>query len=159
MQSPKKKIDAQGATNIVPEKVKLHGTFRAKNEAWRAEVHQAIKTICAEIARKYSVEINEEIEVGYPCLYNDETLTQRVSTYTKQCLGADAIKPLEKRMTSEDFAFFSQQIPICYYRVGTASLDGSNQSNVHTSTFDIDPQSMEIALKTMSYAAINYLKI
>lgn len=151
------KIEANGATNIVPQTIKIHGTFRSKNETWRASVHQKLNDLADTIAKKHSVSIDMKIAIGYPCLVNDIALTTQIEKYTKELLGEACIQTLEKRMTSEDFAFFSQKIPVCYYRIGTASANGGNAHNVHTSDFDIEKSAMKIALKSMSYAAIQLI--
>jgi amidohydrolase len=151
------KIVAPGATNITPDSVWLSGTFRAKNEQWRNEVHDWIPIICKQIAIETKTTIELTIDKGYPCLINDEHLHKQIKQSAEEMVGIEHVKPLEPRMTSEDFAFFSQKIPICYYRLGTANADGNYSSSVHTSTFDIDKKALKTAMQTMSYAAIDWL--
>jgi amidohydrolase len=62
-------------------------------------------------------------------------------------------------MTAEDFAFFSQQIPSCFYRIGTGNVEKNITSNVHTSNFDIDEKSIEVMIGLMSYITIEELKL
>ena len=62
------------------------------------------------------------------------------------------------RMTAEDFAFFSQQIPACFYRLGTGNKLKGITSGVHTSTFDIDEQALEIGVGLMAWIALNDLQ-
>jgi metal-dependent amidase/aminoacylase/carboxypeptidase family protein len=60
-------------------------------------------------------------------------------------------------MTAEDFAYYSQQIPACFYRLGTKTK-GKATTPLHTNTFDIDENSLETSIGLMSYVAIQMLK-
>ena len=60
-------------------------------------------------------------------------------------------------MTGEDFAFFSQKKPACFYRLGTANAAKGITSGVHTSTFDIDERALEVGTGLMAWLAVNEL--
>ena len=153
------KIVGDGATNVVPEKVSIEGTFRTFDEVWRKAAHSKIKTICNEIALKNNAKINCNIVVGYPFLVNDEYTTSQAKKAAQEYLGPENVINLDYRMTAEDFAFFSQQMPSCFYRIGTGNIEENITSNVHTSSFNIDEKSIEIMIGLMSYIAIEELKL
>jgi len=153
------KITGDGETNVVPDKVNIEGTFRTFDEVWRKTAHSKIKTICNEIATKNNAKINCNILLGYPFLVNDENTTTHAKKAAQEYLGPENIIDLDYRMTAEDFAFFSQQIPSCFYRIGTGNVEKNITSNVHTSNFDIDEKSIEIMIGLMSYIAIEELKM
>lgn len=140
------KIEGMGATNVIPEKVELAGTFRTMDEHWRKSAHEEIRKIVNAIVEKNNASANLRIEIGYPFLVNDPGLTQQCIHAAEEYLGKENVEELPLRMTAEDFAFFSQQIPVCFYRLGTGNINKGITSGVHTSTFDID----EAALKTGS---------
>lgn len=151
------KIEALGATNVIPDEVKIAGTFRAMNEDWRKYVHTELQKISESLAEQTQTQIQIHIDHGYPCLYNDENLTDRVIQTSGEILGAENVVMIEKRMASEDFAFFSQHIPVCFYRIGTDNLAGDFSSNVHTPVFDVDKDALLTSMQTLSYATFQYL--
>ncbi len=152
------KIIGNGATNVIPEEVKIEGTFRTMNEDWREKAHEKIKMISSTIAKKHSAEIVVTIEKGYPFLVNDDEKTQKAKKAAEEFLGKENVEELPIRMTAEDFAYYSQQLPSCFYRLGTGNKSKGITSGVHTSTFDIDEKALEIGSGLMAWLAINELK-
>lgn len=152
------KIIGNGATNVIPQEVKLEGTFRTMDEKWRTEAHLKMKKIAEELAKKMGGECDFRIENGYPFLVNDEATTKKAKTAAEEYLGKENVEELPLRMTAEDFAFFSQQIPACFYRLGTGNKSKGITSGVHTATFDIDEQALEIGVGLMAWLVLNELK-
>ncbi|MGZ4118661.1 MAG: M20 metallopeptidase family protein, partial [Bacteroidia bacterium] len=152
------KIVGNGATNVIPEEVKIEGTFRTMNEAWRKEAHAKMKSLAEEIAKKMGGVCDFKIENGYPFLVNDEKTTTLAMKAAAEYLGKENVEELPLRMTAEDFAFFSQQAPACFYRLGTGNKSKGITSGVHTSTFDIDERALEIGAGLMAWLALNELK-
>ena len=148
-----------GATNIVPNQVKLEGTFRTMNEAWRFEAHQQMKRIAEGIAESMGGSIDFNIVVGYPNLFNNESLTHRSKQLAIEYLGADQVVDLPIRMTAEDFAYYSQVMPACFYRLGTGNQEKGIISPVHTNTFNIDEDALKLSIGLMAWLAIGELSI
>jgi metal-dependent amidase/aminoacylase/carboxypeptidase family protein len=98
------------------------------------------------------------VENGYPFLVNDPVVTDKAKAAAEEYLGKENVVELEKRMTAEDFAFFSQQMPACFYRLGTASQDGNFTAGVHTPIFDIDEKALETGMGLMAWLAIDALQ-
>jgi amidohydrolase len=138
------KIEGKGATNVIPEKVELEGTFRTMDEKWRIIVHHELQRIVKTISNKYKITSVLRIEKGYPFLVNDIDFTNACFTVAQNYLGKENVEELPLRMTAEDFAFITQKVPSCFYRLGTGNKEKAITSGVHTATFDID----EIALET-----------
>ncbi|MDF2437271.1 MAG: N-acyl-L-amino acid amidohydrolase [Bacteroidota bacterium] len=151
------KITGNGATNVIPDEVKIEGTFRTMNEEWRAEAHSKMKKIAAEIAVAMGGSCELKVEHGYPFLVNHEQTTNTAKDAAVKYLGAENVEELPMRMTAEDFAFFSQKVPACFYRLGTANKAKGITSGVHTSTFDIDEKSLEIGAGLLAWITINEL--
>jgi len=151
------KIIGNGATNVIPEEVKIEGTFRTMDEQWRKEAHLKMKSIAENIAEKMNGKCEFTIMNGYPFLVNDENTTNKAKQAAEEYLGKDNVEELPLRMTAEDFAFFSQQVPACFYRLGTGNKAKGITSGVHTPTFDIDENSLEIGAGLMAWIAINEL--
>lgn len=151
------KIEGKGATNVIPEKVEIEGTFRTMNENWRAEVHEKLKQIVNEISLKFGIASTIRIEKGYPFLVNHEVLTGHCKSWAEDYLGAENVEELPLRMTAEDFAFISQEVPSCFYRLGTGNKGLGITSGVHTPTFDIDEKALETGMGLMAYLAYKQL--
>ncbi|WP_235296838.1 M20 metallopeptidase family protein [Portibacter marinus] len=144
-----------GATNIIPDIVKIEGTFRTMDEKWRLQAHEYIKEICEHTAESMGGFCKVDIQKGYPFLINDEKITDKATLAAQNYLGNDRVEDLPIRMTSEDFAFYSQEIPACFYRLGTGNRQKGITSSVHTPTFDIDESSLRISSGLMAYIAIS----
>ena len=151
------KMIANGATNVIPDEVRIEGTLRTMDEPWRKVAHQKIKQIAQGVAQSMGGDALVEISNGYPCLRNDVETTEKSRANAKKYLGDDNVEELDLRMTAEDFSFFAEKIPACFFRLGTASADGSNSSAVHTATFDVDEKALEIGAGLMAYQAMQHL--
>jgi amidohydrolase len=151
------KITGAGATNVIPDEVTIDGTLRTMDEAWRFAIHDRLKQLAEEFSSKNRSGVQLRIDVGYPCLTNDEQTTSRSRSYAEDYLGSENVKNLDIRMASEDFAFFSEKIPACFYRIGTGNPANGITSGVHTPTFNIDEDALEIASGMMAYIALRHL--
>lgn len=151
------KITGAGATNVVPDLVTIEGTFRTMDEAWRKEVHGRLRSITEKVATDFAGAISLEIRLGYPCLHNNPVVTNLSSQAAMEYLGPENVVELGTWMASEDFAYYSQQIPACFYRIGTGNPEKNIVSPVHTATFSIDEDALEISTGLMAYMAIKLL--
>jgi amidohydrolase len=151
------KMNANGATNVIPDEVKCEGTFRTMNENWRSESHNKMQNIAKAIAKQHNANCVLRIEKGYPFLINDETTTDTAINAAIEYLGKENVEKLPLRMTAEDFAFFAQAVPSCFYRLGTGNKLKGITSGVHTATFDIDEKALEIGSGLLVWLALNEL--
>lgn len=145
---------ANGATNVIPDEVKIEGTFRTMNEEWRKEAHQLMKNIAEDKAKELNGSCEFIIEKGYPFLINNEKVTETAIKAAKEYLGEDNVEELPLRMTGEDFAFYTQETAACFYRLGTGNIQKGITSGVHTATFDIDPAALETGAGLMAWIAV-----
>jgi amidohydrolase len=143
-----------GATNVIPDKVMMEGTLRAMDETWRFETHKHIRQLVEDICTASGATSETRIEVGYPCLINDEQVTNRCQKAAIAFLGEDKVHALPQRMTSEDFAFYSQHIPATFYRLGTG-WDNHENYPVHSSRFDINEEALETGMGLMAYLVLS----
>ena len=148
-------IEGQGATNVIPNSVHIKGTFRSLDEDWRFKAHSQMHDIVNSICTKRGATADLDIRVGYPSVYNNPQLTERMHKAAVEYLGADKVHELPERMTGEDFSFYAQKIPGCFYRLGTASPDSDHgHHGLHTPKFDIDESALEIGAGLLAYGAI-----
>lgn len=151
------KMLANGATNVIPDEVRLEGTFRSLDEKWRREAHAKIKKMAVSIAEGMEATCDIEIHQGYPVLINNERLTDITRTYAEEFLGADNVVDLEIWMAAEDFAYYSQQADACFYRLGVRNEARGIVSGLHTATFDADEHALETGAGLMAYLALKTL--
>ncbi len=151
------KVMAEGATNVIPNEVKIEGTFRTLNEEWRKEAKIKMKKLAEGLAESMGGACEFNILDGYPYLYNNEALTRRNRQFAVEYMGEENIVDLGIWMAAEDFAFYSQEIDACFYRLGVRNEAKGITSNVHTPTFNIDEQALEIGSGLMAWLAINEL--
>ncbi len=152
------KVTANGATNVIPDEVKIEGTFRTMNEELRFKLHDRMKEIAVSMAKSMGGDCDFDIHVGYPFLVNDETLTMNSQAAARQYLGAENVVDLGLRMTAEDFSYYTQEMPGCFYRLGVNNPNNGATSGLHTSTFDIDESALETGVGLMAHLALESLK-
>lgn len=145
-------FEALGATNVIPSKAVLKGTFRTMNEAWRAEALKLIERHARAIVEGNGGQLEIEISKGYPFLENDEALTQQLKAKAIDLLGEEHVEDLPIRLTAEDFSFYAQEIPACFFRIGVRNEEKGIVVGVHNPRFDIDANALKIGMQMMSLA-------
>ena len=148
------KLEAEGATNVIPEFAKASGTLRTMDEQWRSTIHKKLKVFVADFLTSNNAEGQLEIIKGYPCLNNDEILTENCIQSANEYLGSENVELLDVRMTAEDFSFFSQKIPACFFRLGVRNEDLGIIYGVHHPKFDVDKNAIKYGAGLMAYSAL-----
>ena len=144
-------IQGGHTTNVIPHEVKLMGTFRALDEAWRFKAHELIRRIAVSTAESMGATIDVHIDVGYPAVYNNEKLNQQARALAEEYAGPGNVQTTEMRMGAEDFGYYSQLIPGCFYRLGVANEARGITSGVHTPTFNVDEAAIETGMAMMAW--------
>jgi amidohydrolase len=152
------KVIANGATNVIPDEVKLEGTFRTMDEAWREEAHRKMIRLAEGIAESMGGSCDFDIRKGYPFLQNDPEVTARARQAAVDYLGEDKVIDLDIWMAAEDFSFYSQQVPATFYRLGVRNEERGITSSVHTPTFDIDENALKTGMGLMAWIALGELE-
>lgn len=151
------KIAGGNINNVIPDEVKIDGTFRTFDEVWRKEALQKINDISTSIASAMGGSCEVDIASGYPFLVNDEAYTMRNIEAAKNYMGEDNVVELDLWMAAEDFAFYSHEVPGCFYRLGTRNDVKGITSGVHTPNFNIDENALKTGMGLMAFLAINEL--
>ena len=146
-----------GRTNIIPDTVKMEGIIRTFDEKWRLEAHEKIRKISTGVAEAMGAECDLFIDYGYPYVFNDDACTQQVHDNACAYVGEENVEWLDLRMTAEDFAFFAQKIPACYFRIGIHE-PGTPFSNLHRPNLIVDERSLELANGLIAYNALMALQ-
>jgi amidohydrolase len=151
------RISGEGATNVIPEKVEIAGTFRTFDEKWRKAALDLVRSVADETALEFGVKINVRTDEGYPVLENDADLTSRAIELSKELLGEDKTETFDIRMSSDDFSFYSALAPSLYYRVGIKKK-GTEMKKLHTPDFDLDEDALVTGVANLSWLICNFLK-
>ncbi|MDA0783207.1 MAG: M20 family metallopeptidase [Bacteroidetes bacterium] len=152
------KVIAQGATNVIPNEVIIEGTFRTLDENWRAEAHQKMLTLARGLVEGMGGTVDFDIKRGYPFLKNNEDLTERLQSEAKSFLGEQNVEHLGIWMAAEDFSYFTQEVPSCFYRLGTRNEAKKTTFSVHHPNFDVDEDALEQGCGLLAYLAISELQ-
>lgn len=149
-------MEALGSTNVLPNEVRLKGTFRAMDEGWRHEAHKALTALIQSTCQAHGCEADLDIRLGYPAVNNHVGMAAALKAVACEYLGAAHVHDLDIRMTGEDFSYFANEIPGCFYRLGTASPEPGNDlgtHGLHTPRFDVDEEALKVGTGLMAYAA------
>ena len=144
-------------TNVIPSEVKLMGTFRAMDETWRYKAHELITRQVKGIAEAMGAEVDLLIDVGYPTVDNDPAFTAEAWELAKEYMGNENVSETELRMGAEDFGYYTQHIPGCFFRLGVRNEAEGIVHNVHTPLFNIDEQAIETGMGMMAWLGVSLL--
>lgn len=151
------KLQADGATNVIPDEVRIEGTFRTLDEDWRKKAHEQMIRIAEGIAEGMGGSVDFEVRKGYPFLKNEPLLTERCIQAAKEYLGEENVVDLDIWMAAEDFSYYTQEIDGCFYRLGTRNDAKGIVSGVHTPNFDIDEDALGLSTGLMAWLALEEL--
>ena len=144
-------------TNVIPSEVKLMGTFRAMDEVWRYKAHDLITRQVKGIAEAMGAEVDLLIDVGYPTVDNDPAFTAQAWDLAKEYMYDENVEETELRMGAEDFGYYTQHVPGCFFRLGVRNIDKGIVHNVHTPLFNIDEQAIETGMGMMAWLGASLL--
>lgn len=152
------KVISNGATNVIPNEVLIEGTFRTLDESWRKKAKGLIAKMATGIAEAMGGSVDVNIMHGYPFLKNDPSLTAKATRAAKDYMGDDNVVDLDLWMAAEDFSYYTHEMAGCFYRLGTRNEERGITSGVHTPTFDIDEDALEISTGLMAWLALKELE-
>lgn len=138
-------------TNVIPSEVKLMGTLRCMNEEWRFKAHDLIRRHVQHLGEAMGVDMSVHVDVGYPTVLNNERLNSNARTLAATYFGDNHIEETEMRMGAEDFGYYAQQIPACFFRLGVMNEAKGITSGVHTPTFNVDEAAIKNGVGIMAW--------
>jgi metal-dependent amidase/aminoacylase/carboxypeptidase family protein len=152
------KVIANGATNIIPDEVRIEGTLRTFDEPWRAELHKLLPELAIGLVRSFGGDVDFEIVKGSPAVICDPDLTARVRQAAVAWVGEENVVDMELRMGAEDFAYYTQVMPGAFIRLGTGNPNKpGTTSGLHRAEFDIDEDALAIGAGMMAWGAYSEL--
>jgi len=148
-------IHGGNTTNVIPSEVKLMGTFRAMEEAWRFKAHELMLQQAKGLAIATGAEIDFKVDVGYPTVDNEPMITEAAWKLADQYMGAKNVEETELRMGAEDFGYYSQVIPGCFFRLGVRNESKDAIHNVHTPVFKVDEDAIAHGVGMMAWLGVS----
>ena len=151
-------IHGGSATNIIPEEVKLMGTFRSYDNEWRMKSMELINEASVSICKNFGVECSFDPLLGYPPLFNNKETTEFAKKTAEEILGSDNVMEFEPKMWAEDFAFYSQLIPATFWFIGSKQNSEDTIYGLHNPKLNPDENLMKNGTALLVNTAINYLE-
>jgi hippurate hydrolase len=148
-------IHGGNTTNVIPSEVKLMGTFRAMDEVWRFKAHELMMQQAKGLAIATGAEIDFRVDVGYPTVDNEPAITEAAWKLADQYMGAVNVEETELRMGAEDFGYYSQVIPGCFFRLGVRNESKDAIHNVHTPVFKVDEDAIAHGVGMMAWLGVS----
>ena len=143
--------------NIIPEQVHLEGTVRTYNPEVQDMVEHRMNKILEGITLAYGGSFELDYDRGTPATINDPELAKQMIPTMERVVGKNNLKFLDPVMGGEDFAFFANEVPGMYYRLGVLK-PGTTSGWVHTPTFRADDSCLEVGIRAMSNLVVDFLK-
>jgi len=150
-------IVCNSAMNIIPETIRLEGTFRTMDEEWRYIAHDKIRKLTQSVVDGMGGSADIDIQIGFPSVYNNPEVTQKAQEAAISLLGSTQVHNLDIRMTAEDFGWFAQKYPACFYRLGVAFGDAFDAAGLHSPKFIANEAAIETGIQVMAYLAVDAL--
>lgn len=142
--------------NIIPGEAMLEGTVRTYSPEVRATVERRMREILDGVTRANGATFEMEYQKNAPATVNDPALTQEVRPLLERIAGADNVKTVEPSMAGEDFAYFANEVPGFFYRLGVLK-PGTTSGGLHTPTFRGDDGAVPVGIRVMSRLLVDYL--
>ncbi len=130
--------------------------MRTYNPEVRDAIERRMGELLAGITQAHGGSFELDYDRGTPATINDEQLAREVAPTLVEVLGDESVKVLDPVMGGEDFAYFANEIPGFYYRLGTTK-PGTDSGGLHTPTYRGDDGAVEVGIRVMSNVLLDYL--
>jgi len=148
-------IHAGTAYNVIPMEAVLRGTLRTLQAETKAFACKRIKEIAEQIAHAFGAKAEVDIREGYPVTMNEACATDRFKTVAKQVFGENLSEDCLPVMGGEDFSFYGQHCPACFYFIGVKPKDMEKYPNLHAPDFDFNDDALPVGMKAMVSLALS----
>ena len=150
-------IHGGDAFNVIPSVVQMEGTIRTFSVSTQEMVHNRLRALCAGMAISLQCEADVTIRTMTPAVYNDPDVTARVRQAAARVVGEDNVRDDQRTMGSEDMARLMDDVPGCYFFVGSANVEKELDFPHHNPRFDIDEEALPIGVAILAGAVASYV--
>jgi amidohydrolase len=142
------KIHAGTATNVIPDTAVIEATVRTLNHLTRAKAKDALQRRCDGIAAANGCKVNFKWIDGYPATINDPRMAEFVEQTAREALGSAEFLPAARSsMGGEDFAYYLEKLPGCFFFVGTCPADRQQYPPLHSDLYDFTDGALEVGMR------------
>lgn len=150
-------ITSGSGHNIVAQHALMTGTVRTFNEQLRAELPGRIEQLASNVARAFGATCELRYKPQYPVTVNDPAMACLVRRAAELAVGKANVVEAERTMGSEDMAYFLQEVPGCYFLIGSANSEKGLDKPHHHPSFDIDEDALPVGVKVIVLSVLDYL--
>jgi len=150
-------INAGIASNVIPDSLEFSGTHRTFSQEVERLVSERFVTIVEGVAAAHGVTVEIDMPVGLPAVVNDPAMADVVRRAAIRTVGEEKTVPGVPWMASEDFAYYLNERPGCFFFVGSSNAERGLVWDHHHPKFDIDEDSLVIGVETMTQTVLEYL--
>ena len=150
-------IHAGTAVNVIPDTAEIRATVRTLNPAARKKIEAAILRRLQGIAAANACELEFKWKTGYPPTINDPAMYEYVAKIVRQTFGdANFIPVATPSMGGEDFAYYLEKAPGCFFLVGVEPLNASTYPTLHSDQYDFTDAAMAVGMRTFIELVMNW---
>ncbi|HEX4125602.1 MAG TPA: M20 family metallopeptidase, partial [Tepidisphaeraceae bacterium] len=141
-------FNAGTATNVIPDEATIAGTARTLSDAARIEIRRSIERRFTGIASANRCKLEFDWQVGYPPTVNDPAHADIVAAAAKAALGSSSFLPAARPvMGGEDFAYYLEKVPGCFFFVGVEPIDRTGYPSLHNDHYDFTDASIAVGIR------------
>jgi len=144
--------------NVIADRVVMEGTIRTLDRSVRDGIPERMRRLLGGVAEAMRARIELEVERGYPPLVNDERVAAAVQRSAEKVLGPDKVEVLDRpTMGAEDFAYFLERVPGCFFRLGGGNEEKGIIHPGHHPEYDFDEEALVVGVAVMSQVVLDLL--
>lgn len=150
-------LRAGEAFNVIPDRAELRGTIRTFDLALRQQILERFNLMIENISTAMGCRAEIDLESLTPALVNHLQVAAQVQQAAQRLFPASPVDRAYATMGSEDMACLMQEIPGCYFFVGSANSEKGLDYGHHHPRFDFDEGVLPLAAGLMAASAANLL--
>jgi amidohydrolase len=150
-------LHAGSTFNVIADTAELRGTIRSFDAETRALLPARVEAVARGVAEALGATIEWDFLEGYPACVNDPAMADLVREVAAGLLGSERVVQPEPTMGGEDFAYFLQARPGCFWFVGSRNEERGLTFGHHHPRFDIDEAALPVAIESLAAVALRYL--
>lgn len=154
-------FDGKGTFNVIKDRVELEGDIRYMTVETKEIIEKEVRRIIKGIEAEFGVQCELTYSSDYPPLYNNPEVTAMVKEALESANDPDIkeVTPYPMMSPSDDFAYYLEKIPGCYFYIGCTPKGVEKPYFNHNPKFDIDEDALIVAAKSVGYVVCGYFGI
>jgi len=145
--------------NVIPDQVEMEGTIRTFDEDMRGDIHSRMERTARAIAEASGAEVEFELGLGVPAVYNNPELLTRMMPTLERVAGNDPVNIVTPQTVAEDFSEFAAETPGLFLFLGNGppEVDPTTLPGNHSPYFDMHEPNLEVGVRAFSNLVVDYL--